>query len=169
MVDKIEMSKKMKLVKMDEVDISTDDKPIIGTFALATCVGVLLYCEEKKKAIVAHVSSEWQSTIYKIIDLIFENGMENSIIKYKIIPGNYYNNYQIKEKLEEVCASLHPMFVPFSEKEIPDNAIEVDEVTSSHQFAFDSLTGKFVSDKVLYGKEYFDVCDLNRVPSGNSR
>ena len=46
---------------------------------------------------------------------------------------------------------------------------EVDKVTSSHQFAFDSLTGKFVSDKVLYGKEYFDVCDLNRVPSGNSR
>lgn len=169
MKDKIKMSEKMILVNMNEVDISTDDKHIIGTYALATCVGVLLYSEEKNRAIVAHVASEWKYMVQRTIDLIFENGMENSIIKYKIIPGNYYNNYRIKENLEEVYASLYPMFVPFSEKEFPDNAVEIDEATSSHQFAFDSLNGEFVSDKVLYGKEYFDVYEESRGTSGISR
>ena len=40
------LTKKFILVDMADAQISTDDKPIIGTQALVTCVGVLLYNEE---------------------------------------------------------------------------------------------------------------------------
>ena len=70
MTEKELLTKKFILVDMDDAQISTEDRPIIGTQALATCIGVLLYSEEKKLAIVAHVSSEPIQTIDKIFKLI---------------------------------------------------------------------------------------------------
>ena len=169
MKDKILLSKQMISVSTNDADISTSDKPIIGTFALATCVGVLLYSEEKKRAIVAHSSCDWQVVVKKMIDLIFENDMGNSIIKYKIIPGFHYNNYKVKEHLEGVFSSLSPMFVPFNEKEFPSDAVFVDEFTTSCQFAFNSLTGKFVSNDVLFGIDYYKACEKEENLNGKSR
>ena len=40
-------TKKFILVGMNDAKISTNDRPIIGTDALATCIGLLLYSEEK--------------------------------------------------------------------------------------------------------------------------
>ena len=46
---KEELLQKLTLVAMDHADITTLDKPIIGTHSLAPCLGILLYDEEKKK------------------------------------------------------------------------------------------------------------------------
>lgn len=50
---KEELLQKLTLVAMDHADITTLDKPIIGTHSLAPCLGILLYDEEKKMALVA--------------------------------------------------------------------------------------------------------------------
>ena len=54
---KEELLQKLTLVAMDHADITTLDKPIIGTHSLAPCLGILLYDEEKKMALVAHARS----------------------------------------------------------------------------------------------------------------
>jgi len=161
MNEKENLTKRLKLVTMDEVDISTDEKSIIGTQALSTCVGVLLYSEVKKRAIVAHFSAEWEPLVIPMLELIFENGLndEDYKIKYKIIPGYYEEHYQVKSSLEKVCMSLYPTFIPFDENEIPSNAIEKDGELPAYRFAFDASTGKFVTDKVLYGMDYLKLCE----------
>ena len=45
---KEELLQKLTLVAMDHADITTLDKPIIGTHSLAPCLGILLYDEKKK-------------------------------------------------------------------------------------------------------------------------
>lgn len=156
------LTKKFIMVGMDEVAISTLEKPIIGTQALATCVAVLLYSEKNKRAIVAHVSNDLDNIFYQTLMLIDKNGLDNDVLKYKIIPGYYHNHYDIKSKLENMYATFSTMFVPFSEDEIPDNAIQnnINDGSSSCEFAFDSSTGKFVTDRVLFGADYFKTINV---------
>ena len=45
---KEELLQKLTLVAMDHADITTLDKPIIGTHSLAPCLGILLYDEKKE-------------------------------------------------------------------------------------------------------------------------
>ena len=155
MTEKELLTKKFILVNMDDAQISTEERPIIGTHALATCLGVLLYSEEKKVAIVAHVSSEPMCAIDKIFNLILQNKLYRTKLKYKIIPGFYEEHYNTKELLE---AHLKD-YIPFGENEIPEYAVKIDDETMSKEFAFDASTGKFVTDKVLFGTDYYIVND----------
>lgn len=157
MLEKENNTKKFINVDMDEVQISTDEKPIIGTEALATCVGVLLYSEKHKKAIVAHASSDIDYILSSSINLIDESGIGDSEIKYKVISGYYYNHYAIKTKLENFYKAYPEIFIPFDENKIPNNSIETLEELNSRRFAFDSSTGMFVTDKVLFGEEYLKI------------
>lgn len=168
MDSKKEMTKKLKLVDMNEVDITTEQKPIIGTQALATCVGVLLYSEIKKMAIVAHFSVDSLYLVTTMLELIIDNGLdteESSRIKYKVIPGFVDEHYNLKNDLEKICQSLHPLFIPFSDEEVPSNVIEKDGDLPANRFAFDASTGKFVTDKVLFGMDYLAVCEEDKKPS----
>ena len=70
MDEKENLTKKFILVKMRDMQISTDEKPIIGTQSLATCVGVLIYSEESKKAIVAHIANERDGIAKEVFDKI---------------------------------------------------------------------------------------------------
>lgn len=153
MKEKELLTKKFILVGMNEVKASTKEKTIIGTQALATCIGVLLYSEAKKKAIVAHVSSECDAAIEKIIALLIKNDMLRTPLKYKIIPGYYEEHYNTKQKLEEFFRPLPQ----FTDEEISENAITTDEEYTSREFAFDASTGKFVTDKVLFGVDYHNI------------
>ena len=150
------LTKKMILVGMNDAKISTEDKPIIGTEALATCLGVLLYSEEKKVAIVAHVSSEPIIALDKLFNLIIDNKLLRIPFKYKIFlgydikPAEYY---QVVEVLEKHFKD----FIQFDDNEIPDYAVNIDEKTQSKEFAFDASVGKFVTDKVLFGIDYLMI------------
>ena len=161
MKEKELLTKKFIKVSMNNVQISTDDKPIIGTDSLATCTGVLLYSETKKRAIVAHVASDTKNIFLKSLELAYENGLNNYLIKYKIISGYYFNHYETKKELEFLYSSIPNLLIPFNEKDIPENAIIKDEKTPSLKFAFDASTGKFVTDKIYFGKEYIDINENN--------
>lgn len=84
MIDKEALSKKFVLVGMNEIDISNDEKPIIGTQGLATCIGFILYNKEFKRAIVGHVScseimsdSSLDSMRLEIFKILYENKLIN--------------------------------------------------------------------------------------------
>lgn len=153
MIDKELLTKKFILVGINDAQISTEEKPIIGTQALATCIGVLLYNEEKKVAIVAHISSDYIPTIDKIFNIIIKNKLYNNKLKYKIIPGYYNERPDIIKILEDHFKD----FTPFDETLIPSNGIITDKKTTSNEFAFDATTGKFVSDKVIFGTDYYII------------
>ena len=145
----------LKIVGMKDADVSTLEKPVISTLALATCVVVLLYNEDKKTAIVAHLSTDWRETIEKVFELILTHKLDSSYIKYKIIPGYYPNHYQVKEDVEKIFDSMAPMFIPFGDNEV-DNDIEIDKQTTSKRFAFDSISGRFVTKFIDFSKVVVD-------------
>ena len=155
-MDKEENTRKLKLVSMDEVDILSLDKPIIGTQALATCVGVLLYSEKHKRAIVAHVSSDYGNVLNNIIDMIFINDLIDDKIYYCIIPGFYKEHYNVVKGLTEFFEKYSDLFYPMS-YDITRNCYRVDKDTNSKEFAFDSLKGIFVTNDVLFGEEYIKI------------
>ena len=72
------LKEKTIIVGMDEVDISTEEKPIIGTDSLGPCVGLLLYCPGKKRAAVVHAPADWKHLIPQIFFLLHDNGIITS-------------------------------------------------------------------------------------------
>ncbi|MGM9881524.1 MAG: hypothetical protein ACI31S_01620 [Bacilli bacterium] len=162
------LTKRFIIVEMGDAKISTDEKPIIGVQALATCLGVLLYSEEKKLAIVAHVPPDEINaliTIDKIFQLILDHKLTSTTFKYKIIPGYYEEHYNIKSMLEKHFSH----FIPFNEDEIPDYAIQTNENYTSKEFAFDSSTGKFVTNNVYFGIEYNIINNIKKNKNQGSR
>lgn len=147
------LTKKMLLVKMNDAMITTNDKTIIGTDALATCIGVLLYNEDKKIAIVAHVKPNSIDAINKIFDIIVKNKLWSTKFKYLIIPGYYEEHYNTTKLIQKHLTHM----IPFNQDEIPKNAIITNEEFTSKAFAFDAATGKFVTNKVYFGKDYYKI------------
>ncbi len=162
--EKINLSKLLNIVGMNSADISTFEKPIIGTQALATCFGVLLYDENQKIGIVAHFTHDIEATIIKILKLIdFDKEYK---FKYIIFPGYYSKDqdpYNTKLRLESFFNEFkmdNLQFIPFNNNDITANALL--EGPFSHQFAFDTRTGKFVTDKVLFGIDYIEAQEKTR-------
>lgn len=153
MNEREENTRHFELVSMYEAEVSTEDRPIIGTDALATCVGVLIYNENKKQAIVAHVAPEQYEILYKILDLLIQNDWLSDNIKYLVIPGYYEEHYNTKEYLEDALSSFEKML---DYKKI-NNGIKINEKYTCHYFAFDSRTGNFITDKVYFGEEYYKI------------
>jgi len=184
MNEKKELTKKMYLVNMNKFEISTKERPIIGTEGLASCIGMLFYSEKEKKAVVAHYPSNIDDTLElefipksdndvtysnllkilfaQTIEFLVENNLDESSLKYKIIMPYYCEEKQIKGKiyLENACKSLQPWLTPF--EEIPSNAIATVEELNANRFAFDAETGMFVTDKVLFGKDYININSKNK-------
>ena len=141
------------IVRMNEVGISSEECPIIGTYALATCFGILLYEEDKKIAIVGHCTSNWIPIVLKMLDLIDDN--TKCKFKYLVIPGFYSEQndiYNTKLKIEKFFSAFETdkvTFEPFDKEYF----IIFDEETSSYEFEFDSKTGKFLSQKNNFMKK----------------
>ncbi|MBQ2873181.1 MAG: hypothetical protein IJE89_04215 [Bacilli bacterium] len=169
------LTKKFILVNMDDAEISTDDKHIIGTHALATCTGLLLYCRERKVAIVAHIGTDIDKTINKILDLLENNNIKFTNIEYRVIQGyygrdeNFINTIIYKLKFGNVYRMLSNHFTPYGSTKRQRNDIEIDYNTLSKQFAFDALSGVFVTDKVLFGTYYYIVNPQNDTLDKNEK
>lgn len=159
--EKKELSKKMQMVSMDDAGITSDEKPIIATQALATCFGILVYDEKSKKASLAHASSTWEISIVKLLKLL--DFKESHIYKFAIIPGYYSkqeDHYHVEKSLRDFFHSIESLnikFIPFLDKEIPSNAIALDENTLSYEFAYDADAREFVTEKVVFGIPYLEV------------
>ena len=155
MIDKEKLTKQFKLVKMNEIDITTDEFNIIGTQGLGSCVAFLVYSEKNKVAIVSHIPDNNNDIFSTLLEIIYNLNLNNELLKYHVIPGYYENGYKIYEKLVMQFKSMPNIFIPF--EYIPENAINIDEFSTSYEFAFDALTGKFVTDKVLFGYAYKQI------------
>ena len=160
-MNKIEYTKLFKIVHMNEINISSDEFPIIGTQGLGPCVAFLVYSEEHKKAVVAHISANTKDYFQLLFDVIGVYNLQTSPLKYKVFKGYYDNGYKIDEILERQFQSFPTLFVPFDE--IPENAIKVDEESTSHEFAFNALTGEFITEKVFFGYEYNQIHEHNNL------
>lgn len=187
------------IVGMDEVGISTQEQPIIGTIGLGPCVGVLIYSKKQKQSVVIHASTEWEPVIeealivlasnelisvdsfskaveilhlHKRYDLYnYDNEFKQKIIdsqgltltkidpsdklEVTIIPGYYQDNYNVAINIEKYFNSLEHIF-KFRTSLLPKRAIRTFMVgdLGSHDFFFDSSTGRFVTDKI---KDYIDI------------
>lgn len=157
MSDKESILNKFIYVDMNDAQITTEEKTIIGTDSLATCIGVLLYSEDKRRAIVAHVAPDKLEITTKIAQLLVENDLVELPIKYKIISGYYDEHYNTKERLEK----SFNCFIPFSEEEISDNAIIRNEKYTSCEFVFDASTGKFITEKDFFNN-YHETMNQKR-------
>lgn len=131
-------------VGMNEIKITDNENTVIGTNALATCVGVILYSEKHKRAIVGHIANEPELNFIKMIYMLEINGFTDSKINYAVIGGYYYNHY-------ELCSKLYNLFNKYKETFIPleynNDDILKDEGLPSVGFIFDASTGKFINSK----------------------
>lgn len=188
---KEELTKKFKMLDMNDVDISTEDKTIIGTQALAPCIAFVLYQREHKRAIAGHLSSNCFLTngsvdlmISRLESLIKENGLENLGFDLYLIEGAYRsqqkvyasdvsilrNPYKYEFTLLEALEYIfkqNPLFkinsvndLASSDYQIVDeqgNPSNSETALLSKRFAFDTVSGKFVTDQVAFGAEYIVI------------
>lgn len=137
---------------MDQVVISTPDKPIIGTQALDTCFGILLYDRKNKFGICGHANPK---NIFGIVVEMLKQipSTANGNIEYQIVSGyraieennfkgideirNILRNYEAinpKIKFTSLKSSLTP--------KMPNGLL-------CYDFAFDTSTGKDVTNIVF--------------------
>lgn len=146
---KEELLQKLTLVGMNHAGITTLDKPIIGTHSLATCLGILLYNEEKKIAIVAHATSgDPIPALDELFTIICKNKLFSVKFKYKIFDG-YYKDAAEAYNSKKVIEEHFDEYIPFSKEEIPGDAILKNPIFEANEFYFDVSTGKFVTSEVL--------------------
>ena len=107
------MNKNLIIAGINEAKISTLENSIIGTVGLATCVGILLYSEEHKKAIVAHVSNNCGECVNDTLKLIEESKLDSSPLKYIIIPGYYMTDMPVIQvkTIENITAPINTPFI----------------------------------------------------------
>lgn len=180
------------VVGMNEVNISTEEQPIIGTNALGPCVGVLIHSQKQQKSVVFHTSVDWQPLVVESLIMLAESGLispenfdkaikslnlhekyrlyefdsqlKNKLLTKKglciseveetlevtIIPGYYPDNYHVALNMTKFFASLYPL-AKIRMNPLPKKAVRTQmvEKMGSHEFFFDSKSGKFVTEKVV--------------------
>lgn len=150
---KEELLQKLTIVSMNHAGITALDKPIIGTHSLATCLGILLYDEEQKIAIVAHATTgDPNIAMNEVLTIIKENNLEFAKFKYKVFDGYYKEGAEFYHTKEEIVKyiRLNILFnIPFSEEEIPSTALIKNPNLEANEFYFDASTGKFVTSEAL--------------------
>lgn len=186
------LTKQFIMVGINEIKISSNEYPIIGTQGLAPCISFMLYNKKLKKSIVGHLSTDNFLTEQSIINIILkiqylikENNLKNNNFDLYLIPGSIpskqkiysydleiINTYNIKEYktielLEEIIKNIKAIKINKIIKDIPNDAFQIVDLKgnltdnnnpeSSKQYAFDTRTGKFITNKVLFGLDYLEI------------
>ncbi len=127
----------VNLVGKDTIAISSKEKPIIGTYALASCMAIII--TDHKTYALAHILNDYESLIYEMVNL-FEKGN----LSVMIIPG-FYKDY---ERITKLIAFLndHQNFLYYDFNiELKDLKEFINPEFSSIEFAFDTRTQKFIN------------------------
>ncbi len=166
---KLLLESKAQIARMGEIVVSSNDKPIVGTTALATCFGIVFYDRQNKKAYVGHAGpGSYMQMLYTMVSMIDSSAKQ---IEYCIILGwdnyNYFGNksstlnllddsknpeYQMKLALKSISRIN---FIPLKSQ------LGVKEGNSDgnpyYEFAFDANTLTDVANYL-----FFDIKDLTR-------
>jgi len=152
MLKKDIINSNIEFAGMYEVKISTEEKPIVGTFGLAYCVGVLIYDRKNKIAIAGHSGNNWMSYILKLLDSVPKSCEE---IEYMLIPGYYSvkeNYFDTLNNISNFFEKINGVGIRIKKMDVIENAIQEFIYESegknivSNGFLFDSKTGKFLCD-----------------------
>lgn len=151
------LESKASLAEMGETVESTKQRPIIGTMALDTCYGILLYDRKNKWGIVGHGAPSSKDAMLKAMLARVNDGTKREI-EYLIVPGFRnvdYRDFSGSDQLMNIinlCKFPNIKLVPLST--LPE--VKLHTNTLSYEFAFDTQSGEFVTNFL-----FFDECEVN--------
>lgn len=163
------LTTKSSIAGMGQIVVSSKEKPIVGTNALATCWGIVFYDRKNKKAYVAHAApGVYMETLNKMVAML-----DSSItqVEYGIIPGwdNYHefggkssvlnlcdenkNPYYHMQNTLERISNIH--FVPLQfDLDIRENR---ECGNYSYEFAFDANSCTNVTQYLFFDKNNYEI------------
>lgn len=113
-------------VRINEVDISTQEQPIIGTEALGPCVGALIYSKKHKKSVVFHTSTEWEPLVVETLIILADNGLISSENFSKALESlklhDHYDLYNFDRKTKQAILTKKGLTITQVE---PEETLEV--------------------------------------------
>ncbi len=140
---------------MDQVVVSTSDKPIIGTQALDTCFGILFYDRKNKFGICGHADpTSIFSILVKMLKQIPSTTEGN--IEYAIISGYRaieQKNFKGVDEIQDILRNYMSINskIHFTSLRTPLNP-SMPNGLLCYDFAFDTISGKDVTSIVF--KDY---------------
>ena len=137
---------------MDQVVVSTSDKPIIGTQALDTCFGILLYDRKNKFGICGHADPK---NIFNIVIEMLKQipSTTEGDIEYTIISGYHaieQHNFKGREEIDDILRNysvINPK-IKFSSLKASINP-KMPNGLLCYDFAFDTKSGEDVT-KIVF-------------------
>ena len=140
------------IADMDQVVVSTSDKPIIGTQALDTCFGILLYDRKNKFGICGHADP--YNTFGIIVEMLKQiPESTEGIIEYTIVPGYRamkQKKFEREDEIQDILRnymSINPK-IHFTSLKTPLNP-SMPNGLLCYDFAFDTISGKDVTSIVF--------------------
>lgn len=149
---------------IENIKSTNNEKYIIYTNSLVTCIGLLFYVEDEKMAFSMHIPSnitgnielDFNNIIQNVLKYIYHNNLSGKSIKYFIVPG--YDNPKIMHDLIE---KLNNFFKEnsniFQKMEYDEKAVKINVEFNSLEFAFNSLQNKFVTNKIFPNDPFYLV------------
>lgn len=137
-----ELKEKFINVGMDDIQITTNDKPIIGTWGLGPCMGFILYSKENKKAIAGHISSaqllddnSLEKLRLQLLKLIIQNKLCNSSFDLILVEGAqksiYYKEWYELDILQNQQKKNYSLFEILEKNLLLLNLIKINNVKKS--------------------------------------
>lgn len=140
------------IADMDQVVVSTPDKPIIGTMALDTCFGILFYDRKNKFGIYGHADP--YNTFGIIVEMLKQiPESTEGIIEYTIVPGYRamkQKKFEREDEIQDILRnymSINPK-IHFTSLKTPLNP-SMPNGLLCYDFAFDTISGKDVTSIVF--------------------
>ncbi len=136
----------LAIAGMNEYVLSSLDKPVIGTYALASCMGILIKDNDGNYAL-AHIIDNYEGMLLEMIKKLSNTGPMKAII----IPGFYTRDEQIEKLISFLKNKDYFLLYDFEIKvqKLPGFKNSAYE---SIEFGFDTRTGEFIKldyDKIL--------------------
>lgn len=138
----------IKIAGMNEIVIATDDYPIIGTYALATCVGIII-TDKRGTYALGHILNDYDILIKEML-----KPMQNkNPLSVTLIPGTKTS----KEKLEEIIKFLNnrKIFLTY------DFDIEIKNLKHFENGRFHSIEFAYDTSKQEFLKPNYDELILS--------
>ena len=150
--ESVELITHSNIAGMNQVVVSASDKPIIGTQALDTCFGILLYDRKNKFGIVGHADPK---NIFGIVVEMLKQipSTTEGNVEYTIISGYRaieQKNFKSVEEVQDILRnymSINPK-IHFTSLKTPINP-SMPNGLLCYDFAFDTISGKDVTSIVF--------------------
>ena len=140
------------IADMNQIVVSTPDKPIIGTRALDTCFGILFYDRKNKFGICGHADP--YNTFGIIVEMLKQiPSTTEGNVEYTIISGYRaieQNNFKGVEEIQDILRnymSINPK-IHFTSLKTPLNP-SMPNGLLCYDFAFDTISGKDITSIVF--------------------